>query len=154
MSGSRTTLICGAVGTLLLIVALIRDSARVGSASRHTSSLVAGAAVVVVLLMVGATAVGPVRRMLEVGPPGRSTVRALWSRGGYGTVALRMIRDYPLVGVGVGSFNWLAPDYWRVLSNDKLPFDNAQNWWRHQVAELGIIGGLPLLAWSVLVAWL
>jgi hypothetical protein len=65
-----------------------------------------------------------------------------------------MVRDYPLTGVGVGSFNWMAPDYWRLMAHDKLPFDNAQNWWRHQVAELGIIGSLPILIWSGLIVGL
>jgi len=65
-----------------------------------------------------------------------------------------MVRDYPLTGVGIGSFNWMAPDYWRAIANDKLPFDNAQNWWRHQVAELGLIASLPILFWSVWMAWL
>jgi hypothetical protein len=33
-----------------------------------------------------------------------------------------------------------------------LPFDNAQNWWRHQASELGALGALPLLAWSAVLA--
>jgi O-antigen ligase len=65
-----------------------------------------------------------------------------------------MIRDYPLTGVGIGSFNWMATDYWRLIAHDRLPFDNAQNWWRHQVVELGIAGSLALIAWSLLIAWL
>jgi hypothetical protein len=65
-----------------------------------------------------------------------------------------MVRDYPLTGVGVGSFNWMAPDFWRAMTQDRLPFDNAQNWWRHQVAELGVIASLPILIWSCLIAWL
>src|SRR4029434_9498011 len=68
--------------------------------------------------------------------------------------ATLMVRDYPLTGVGIGSFNWMAPDYWREIANDKLPFDNAQNWWRHQVAELGLIASLPILFWSVWMACL
>jgi hypothetical protein len=32
-----------------------------------------------------------------------------------------------------------------------LAFDNAQNWWRHQAAELGALGALPVLAWSALL---
>jgi hypothetical protein len=64
------------------------------------------------------------------------------------------VRDYPWTGVGIGSFNWMASDYWRVLANDRLPFDNAQNWWRHQFAELGIVGALPIVIWSGLVAWI
>ena len=150
MSGSRTALLCGAFGTLLLVYELVRSSARDETASRKTWSLLAGVAVVVVVLAIGAAAIGPLERMRTTAAP----VQELWTRGGYGTVATRMVRDYPLTGVGIGSFNWMAPDYWRQIANDKLPFDNAQNWWRHQVAELGLVASLPMLFWSVWMAWL
>jgi len=150
MSGSRTALLCGVFGTLLLAYELVRSSARDEIASRNTWSLLAGVAVVVLVLAIGAGAIGPLERMRAAGTP----VQELWTRGGYGSVATRMIRDYPITGVGVGSFNWMAPDYWREIANDKLPFDNAQNWWRHQVAELGLIASLPIVSWSVWMAWL
>jgi O-antigen ligase/polysaccharide polymerase Wzy-like membrane protein len=150
MSGSRTALLCGAFGTLLLAYEVVRSSARDEAASRNTWALLAGVAVVVLVLVVGAGAIGPVERIRAAG----TSARELWSRGGYGTVATRMVRDYPLTGVGIGSFNWMAPDYWRQIANDKLPFDNAQNWWRHQVAELGLIASLPILLWSLWIAWL
>jgi hypothetical protein len=150
MSGSRTALLCGAVGTLLLVYELARSSERNETASRHTWSLLAGAGVIVVVLAIGASAIGPLERMRTAG----TSIEELWTRGGYGTVAARMVRDYPLTGVGIGSFNWMAPDYWRQIANDNLPFDNAQNWWRHQIAELGMVASLPILFWSVWVAWL
>jgi hypothetical protein len=151
MSGSRTALLCGAFGTVLLIYELLRSERHDEIASRNTSSLLAAAAVVVLVLAVGAGAVGPVRRIVEA--RGAESARQLWSRGGYGTVSVRMIRDFPFTGVGVGSFNWMAPDYWREIAHDRLPFDNAQNWWRHQVAELGLIASLPILLWSSMIAW-
>jgi hypothetical protein len=151
MSGSRTAFICGALGTLLLVYGLLRSSKQTGEEARDSSSLLAGAVAMVLVLIGVAGAIGPVRRMAA----GANIPFAdLWSRGGYGTVALRMIRDYPLTGVGIGSFNWMATDYWRLIAHDRLPFDNAQNWWRHQVVELGILGSLPLIAWSLLIAWL
>jgi O-antigen ligase/polysaccharide polymerase Wzy-like membrane protein len=150
MSGSRTALLCGVFGTLLLAYELVRSSARDEITSRNTWSLLAGVAVVVLVLAIGAGAIGPLERMRSAGTP----VQELWARGGYGSVATRMIRDYPLTGVGIGSFNWMAPDYWRQIANDKLPFDNAQNWWRHQIAELGLIASLPILFWSVWMVWL
>jgi hypothetical protein len=64
-----------------------------------------------------------------------------------------MTREYPLTCVGSGRFRILAPDYGRALLNDALPPDNAQNWWRHQIAELGVFGGALIIAFSVLVAW-
>jgi hypothetical protein len=150
MSGSRTALLCGVFGTLLLAYELVRSSARDETASRNTWSLLAGVGVVVLVLAIGAGAIGPLERMRTAGTP----VRELWTRGGYGPVAARMVRDYPFTGVGIGSFNWMAPDYWRQIANDKLPFDNAQNWWRHQVAELGLVASLPMLFWSLWMAWL
>jgi len=151
MSGSRTAFICGACGTLWLVYGLLRTKKRTGEESRDSSSLLAGVVAMVLVLIGVAGAIGPFRRMAA----GANIPFAdLWSRGGYGTVALRMIRDYPLTGIGIGSFNWMATDYWRLIAHDRLPFDNAQNWWRHQVVELGIAGSLPLIAWSLLIVWL
>jgi len=153
MSGSRTAFVCGAIGTVALVYEMLRAKSRVDGDTRETSSLFAGIAVVVMLLIAAAGAIGPVRRIVSpVTADARLT--ELWSRGGYGTVALRMIRDYPLTGVGIGSFNWMAADYWREMVDQQLPVDNAQNWWRHQVVELGIVGALPVVAWSFLIAWL
>lgn len=153
MSGSRTAMVCGAFGTLLLVYEFLRAGRRDDVSARETPSLLAGVAVVVLILAIGAGAIGPLQRMAEGSGPDAS-LRDLWTRGGYGSVATRIIRDYPLTGVGVGSFNWMAPDYWRTMAQDKLPFDNAQNWWRHQVAELGVVASLPILIWSLLIAWL
>ena len=151
MSGSRTAFVCGALGTLLLVYEMLRASRRTDDETRNTSSLLAGIAAVVLALIAVAGAAGPFRRMVS---GATLTVGDLWTRGGYGTVAARMIRDYPLTGIGIGSFNWMASDYWRVMANDRLPFDNAQNWWRHQIVELGFVGSLPVIAWSLLIAWL
>ena len=153
MSGSRTALVCGAFGTLLLMYELLRAGRRDPVTARETASLLAGVVAVVLLLAVGAGAIGPLKRLAEGSGPNAS-LRDLWTRGGYGSVATRMIRDYPLTGVGVGSFNWMAPDYWRTMAQGSLPFDNAQNWWRHQVAELGVVASMPILLWSLLIAWL
>ncbi len=150
MSGSRTAFVCGALGTLLLVYELVRTRRRDTEAAQHTSSLLAGTAAIVLVLIGLAGAVGPLRRSIADNP----AVADLWSRGGYGTVATQMIRDYPAFGVGIGSFNWMASDYWRVIGHDRLPFDNAQNWWRHQVAELGLVGSLPIVLWSLVTAWL
>ena len=150
MSGSRTAFVCGAFGTVLLAYEFLRSSRRTTEERGETSSLLAGVAAVVLILATGASAIGPMRRMAA----GADVPFAdLWSRGGYGTVATLMLRDYPWTGVGIGSFNWMASDYWRMLAHDRLPFDNAQNWWRHQLVELGMVGGLSVIAWSLLIAW-
>ena len=69
MSGSRTAFVCGAFGTLLLVYELLRESRLEGrrddAGARDTPSLLAGVAVVVLLLAVGAGAIGPLKRMTE-----------------------------------------------------------------------------------------
>lgn len=79
----------------------------------------------------------------------------LWDRNGpYGTAALYMIRDSPLVGVGVGAFHTLVPDYSYPLQKfiTRSDPDNSQNWFRHQLAELGLIGSIGWVAWTIALA--
>ena len=153
MSGSRTALVCGIVGTLALAASMLRS----GSWSRSGFRWVAWvtAAVVVTGLLWSSAAIGPLQRLRAVNEIRTvEGVQRLWARGGYGTIALQMIREHPLTGVGFGTYHWLAPDYWRVQTDQALPFDNAQNWWRHEIAEFGVVGALPLMAWSCCLCWL
>jgi hypothetical protein len=109
--------------------------------------------VAAVVVAATSSAIGPLQRLHELPQNADGALWSLWTRGGYGTVAMDMIREYPLTGIGVGTFHVIAPDYWRLHVNDALPFDNAQNWWRHQAAELGLLGAAPIILWSVLVGW-
>lgn len=100
---------------------------------------------------------GPLRRAFSSLPA--PTVRnagrllsALWQRNYYGTAAVIMIREHPLVGVGIGAFNTLSPDY-TYLAGSRETFDNAQNWYRHQLAELGLVGGAGWITWVGLFGW-
>ena len=151
LSGSRTALLCSVVGTAALIVGLWRERRSAPRPSHGVGAWMAGAIGVVAVLLVAGTA-SPIRRALDI-PAGRAGLMSLWDRGGYGPIALRMTREYPLTGVGAGSYRVLAPDYHRAMANDALPLDNAQNWWRHQIAELGVFGGALVIAFSALVAW-
>ena len=95
-------------------------------------------------------ATNPLERTEEFA--GRSpwqVAETLLARGRYGEIAARMIWEYPLTGVGVGTYHWLAPDYLRTTFNQELPFDNAQNWYRHQLAELGLVGSIPWILWVI-----
>jgi hypothetical protein len=160
MSGSRTALVGAIAGLLGLGVAALvgrrasSASATPPSRTHGRSSRVAAAVVTVVLvvggLIVAGGAIGPLRRIAEV-PLSRAGLVDLWSRGGYGTIAVQMLRDTPWTGVGPGMYHVIAPDYWRVSRQMTLAFDNAQNWWRHQAAELGTLGALPLMVWSLLL---
>lgn len=72
----------------------------------------------------------------------------LWNRyGPFGTVSMNMVRDFPLSGVGVGNFNHIFPDESFALTGFRAHQDNAQSWYRHQLAELGLVGSLGWLIW-------
>lgn len=92
------------------------------------------------------------RTVFAAGPAGLASV--LWDRYGYGPTSMAMIREHPWVGVGVGVFGVVVADYSAVTIGHALPPDNAQNWWRHEWAELGALGaaGAFLCSWLVLVA--
>jgi hypothetical protein len=157
MSGSRTALVGAVAGTLgLAAIALFgrRGEASASPALRKPSRLgamILAGVVVLAALVAAGSAIGPVRRIAEV-PLSRAGLADLWSRGGYGTIAVQMLRETPWTGVGPGMYHVIAPDYWRVSRQMTLAFDNAQNWWRHEAAELGILGALPVIAWSLLLA--
>ncbi|MBI2828066.1 MAG: O-antigen ligase family protein [Acidobacteria bacterium] len=153
MSGSRTALLCALPATLPMAIELWRSRGQTGRARLAITA-------VAVLAAIGwAGAVGPVRRMLDLQLSGGQAIQTLWNRGGagvqggYGTIANQMVREYPLTGVGPGSYHIIAPDYWRLMTDNRLQFDNAQNWWRHQAAEFGLLGGVLIFIWSGIVAW-
>jgi hypothetical protein len=118
--------------------------------ARRVAPAIVAVALVLGALLAAGSATGPLRRIAEV-PLSRAGLAELWSRGGYGTIAVQMLRETPWTGVGPGMYHVIAPDYWRVSRQMTLAFDNAQNWWRHQASELGALGALPVLAWSVLL---
>ena len=155
VSGSRTALLCAAAGTVAFAIGTVahRRVRRMVwvSAAGVLAALVVAAALAVTL----SRTTSPFERTEEFRD--RSALQVaeeLVARGRYGEIAARMIWEYPLTGVGVGTYHWLAPDYLRTTFNQELAFDNAQNWWRHQLAELGLFGALPVLAWSIAIVWL
>jgi hypothetical protein len=77
----------------------------------------------------------------------------LWERFGYGPAAFQMVKEHPIDGVGVGMFHTLVMDFGKVRGYS-IPTDNAQNWFRHNLAEFGIVGIIPMLWWFVLLAML
>jgi hypothetical protein len=143
MAASRTALLCAAAGMVGLIAA--RWYAGRTLQARSAGAVIAAVAAVALALGL-ATGTNPIERL---GPA--LEARALWDRAPYGPIALDMIEAHPLTGVGAGSYHVLAGDY---DLTQFVPFDNAQNWWRHQLAELGLPAFLPLLVWSLLVGWL
>jgi hypothetical protein len=151
-SGSRTALICAGISIVALTIGVWRQ---------HGRRWILGGAALALAGALLAFAVGgdafrassrnAFYRITTETPAYTRTFTALWDRFGYGKIALHMVRDFPATGVGVGTFNYLAPDYWRLMEGRVLPPDNAQNWWRQQFAELGLLGAAPLFLWSLYV---
>lgn len=154
VSGSRTAL----AGWLIIGAGLAATAFGRGRISRRVAAM--GLAALVALVVAGALAGGPgtaVRRLWQTLPaPSLGGVtdfaRDMWERNGYGVAAVQMIREFPVTGVGPAAFQVLAPDYAFLAIGKPIPPDNAQNWWRHQVAELGLLGSLPAIVASLLVA--
>ncbi len=82
--------------------------------------------------------------------PFKRVARELWNRNGYGAIGTAVISDFPVFGVGVGGFHAMQADFARRHGLPILPPDNTQNWYRQQVAELGIAGSVAWIWWAVL----
>ena len=156
-SGSRTALLAAMVGAGFVLTAAVLQTT---PAARRRTGLLVGASVVAaigLLSVLPLPTIGPIERLRTgihsagaKGPAG--VVMSLWERDAYGTASTRAIRDTPLFGVGVGAFVLLSMDYARANGGPEVPFDNAQNWFRHQLAELGVVGCAGWFLWIVLFA--
>jgi hypothetical protein len=154
VSGARTTLILFAAGgaALLLLLTTARGWPR-------RVVIVAAAGVAAVLLAVAlwlaprAESSTPLGRLLALAPKsslGDAAYELLWNRDGYGTAAIAAINEHPLMGVGIGRFTPLSTGYAQRALGRTIPPDNAQNLWRHTLAEQGLVGFLPILWLTVL----
>jgi hypothetical protein len=160
-SGSRTALAAAIIVTLFSSVALLAhrwDPRSPWTWVRLGGGAVAAALLVVALALAAPGRVGPLARVQRLLPDtSTSAVRSLvrqvmWVRNGYGLIAAEMIREFPLVGVGVGSFHIMSSDFFVQLGRGGIAPDNAQSWYRHQLAELGVLGSLGWIVWTVLFA--
>jgi hypothetical protein len=155
VSGSRTAAVCAGIGVVALTIGVWRMQGWRWVLGGVTLALIGGLAVFAIggsTLRAGAR--GAFYRLTTETPAYTRTLSALWDRFGYGKIAMHMVRDFPATGVGVGGFHYLAPDYWRLMEGRVLPPDNAQNWWRQEFAELGVLGAPCLFIWSLLIAGL
>jgi hypothetical protein len=155
-SGSRTAFLSICIVTVFSLVAVALSARR---APRGVALPVAGvvglvAVISLVALMFANTqVVGPVKRVWDTAPTAsvaswRAFGASMWNRSGYGTAAIRMIREFPLAGVGVSAYHTLVSS----MAPRRLPPDNAQNWFRHQLAELGVLGSVGWILWVALFA--
>jgi hypothetical protein len=156
MSGSRTALLAGVVG-----LAFASYHAAGTTASRIGRTRALGAAAVLVAIVFLALALAPsssqtplarVRASLPA-PTARGALafsKELWNRNEYGAAGTRMIAEFPFEGVGIGAFNTIVPDYAYLMIGVRTAPDNAQNWFRHQMAEFGLLGSIGWMIWVAL----
>jgi hypothetical protein len=155
-TSSRTALASASLVTAIAAIGL--RSRREGSPglNRRTALVAAGSAVAIVVLLaqLDLGVVGPLQRV-RASFPGwswdslRIVAGEAWDRNGYGATATWMLRESPLFGFGVGIFHQIVGDFAGIYSGARLPPDNAQNWYRHQLVEFGLIGSLGWIIWVV-----
>jgi hypothetical protein len=159
-SGSRTALAAAIIVSVFSASAVLArykerrstEQLRVGSRTAVVTVFVAVAAIIVLVTAAPTRVVGPLQRLRTMAPGGgaqgaKAALVELWERNGYGTVADVMIRSQPVAGVGIGGFQIMQPDFSKLAGLTLLPADNAQNWFKHQLVEFGVLGGLGWIAW-------
>jgi hypothetical protein len=159
-SGSRTGFAAAIIVTLFSASAVVaryreRHSTADRRASSRTAVIAAVLAVAALILLVTAVPTriaGPIQRVRSMATnwtaaSARAVLNDLWQRNGYGTVADVMVRAQPVAGVGIGGFQIMQPDFAKLAGLMPLPADNAQNWFRHQLVEFGLVGGIGWIAW-------
>ena len=160
-SGSKTALVAEivALGFAVESIVVRRAGADEPTSRRHGRRIVAlaGAAGVLVSILFALRGTGPMLRLGWILPSASAEsiarfVQVLWDRGGYGRAAIEMIASNPLFGIGVGSFPVIVSDYLFSHLGGPLTPDNAQNWIRHNLAELGLVGSLGWIVWAVVFA--
>lgn len=153
-SGSQTAFAAGVIGASFVLY-YVGDFVVHGPSRRRLWTLGAGLIVLILvlapILVQRLSAVGTWQRLKETVPS--LTLLELWNRNGYGSTATSMIKEFLGFGVGVGAFHYLVLDFSRTVGPGSLPIDNAQNWYRHQLAEFGIVGSLGWIWWTLSFGW-
>jgi hypothetical protein len=159
-SGSRGAFLSATIATAFALYALSGGLWRRLSGMRPWQ-LAGGAAVVVTMVWLLAHSqpqiIGPVTRVRETLPgPTIASIRGFaweaWDRNRYGSIAASGIEQFPLFGVGISSFHMMVNDFVGKGQDPLIP-DNAQNWYRHQLAELGVVGSVGWIAWVLTFGW-
>jgi hypothetical protein len=160
-SAARTAFGVGCIAFGFLVYAAWSTQAH--RASRRTRARVLAAGAIAAVVLVAAIAwlpatTGPLPRLRGMAPKFSAAsmtgfVREMWDRNGYGATATDLVRAFPFFGVGIGSFHILVFDYHYQATHVVLPPDNAQNWYRHQFVENGVVGSIGWILWVVTFGW-
>jgi O-antigen ligase len=156
-SGSKTAFAAQLIVWSFMLASFARAvPARLAVMSRRrlvvVISVLTIAAAVYVLRQTGpALRLGLIVPAASLESPRAFVKEVMWNRYGYGRAAVQMIQKSPWFGVGVGSFQTIVGDYPYSHMQSPLTPDHAQNWVRHQLAELGLVGSLGWMAWSLVL---
>lgn len=155
VSGSRGSLAIAIFGLITIAIAELSTDAR----NRRRTAMFLGAAVgaVAILVAVMPVANSPIHRWIPMlsgltTTPISTLLTERWDPYFYGRSAWRMLQDSPFFGIGLGSFHSFVEPYSVLLGHRALDADNAQNWFRHQVTELGVVGSIGWAVWVVCAA--
>ena len=152
-SGSRTALLAALIGLFVVIARAWRSFT-----VRQSLRAVVGAIIVCAAVAWFVPSTTMSRARFIVPSLSRSDLQfaayQLWARDMYGTVAMRMVAEHPLVGVGIGGFHFQFGDLLYRINRTGRPPDNAQNWYRQQLAEFGVLGSLGWIAWTLMFVWM
>jgi O-antigen ligase len=143
LSGSRGGLIALSVETVI-VIALCGWGVR-GIEGRRLPMAV-GAAILAAALLFSWVDPGRVSErlgvVLKVGSP--TWVDWIASRKSYAMDSLRMVRDHPVLGVGLGSFETAYPGYQSLPGDEWV--DHAHDDYVEAIAETGVVGGMLILS--------
>jgi O-antigen ligase len=165
LSGSRTGLAALAVSLVAALIEAIRSwRSRRARLDLRRLAILGGCALVLAVALVFVLQRASTHTIVARGTLGyipflgdrgimNSANELLWERFGYGPAAIEMIKEHPIDGVGVGTFHALSYDFGKLRGYYLAP-DNAQMWLRHNLAEFGWIGFLPMLGWCVVLVGL
>jgi O-antigen ligase len=151
LTGARTVVVLVAAGVVGLAGGIVAERA----AARRAVFVAAIAALAIGLAAVALTREsggGPLARLVSTLPldrPAALTYEVLWRRDGYGLAAARAIREHPWSGVGNGAFYTVSSYFHRLDGGATIPSDNAQNLWRHALAERGVLAFAAVVALTV-----
>ena len=139
---SRGPLIGFLVSSIIMIIALLK----IGQAESKKSAVLICASLVVILALVFAFAAGENRHSLErFNILKLGTERSLGERFVYYEVALNMIKDYPVAGVGLENFGIAFPQY-RPTGFSRIAKDIVPNTVHNGYLQIAVTSGLPALA--------
>jgi hypothetical protein len=157
-SGSKTALVAELIVIGVAVESVARHPHPTGPSPgrRRRLSILAITAATAGVLLFALRNTGPALRLGWILPDASvesvaGFMKTLWDRAGYGRAAIEMIRSSPWFGVGIGSFPVIVGDYPFSHNEGPLAPDNAQNWIRHNLAEMGTIGSLGWMVWAAIV---